>query len=298
MKLLTIALTVVLLACGGGNTEVDYKSQFLSQSIPKSQPLKYLPQLVEEDRIIHKGIFSPDLSEFYFTVSNKDFTDFDIKTIHKIGDQWSLPQEAFCNSEYDDHGMSFSPDAKHLYFSSTRPVGFDSIPQTWHIWRSTKVDGKWSSATFIDIPNMRDKLLSHPSITESGELFFHASELDYSNMRIYSSKLVDAAFQDATIVFDGSQDLCTPLVSPKGDYLVYGQIEGHNVCLMISTKNQDGIWQAAKKLMPDEANIGGQGNPYITPDEKFLFFTRTEVLESGDEGNWYINWINTETLIN
>ncbi|MFK7925669.1 MAG: TolB family protein [Bacteroidia bacterium] len=298
MKLLAIVLTVLLLACSGGNTEDHYKNQFLSPTIPGSQPLKYLPKLLQKDKIIHKGIFSPELNEFYFTVSNKDFTDFDIKAIHKIEAEWSLPQEAFFNSEFDDHGMSFSPDGTYLYLSSTRPVDQAGIPETWHIWRSKKTDERWSPLEFVDIPNMREKLVSHPSITNAGKLAFHASELDYSNMRIYASDFVDGEFQDASILFDSPQDQCTPLISPDGKYIIYGQVAEHSIDLMISHQDADGKWHEPKALMRNDLNMNCQGNPYITPDEKFLFFTSSELLENDEVGNWYINWVDIESLIN
>ena len=37
----------------------------------------------------------------------------------------------------------------------------------------------------------------------------------------------------------------------------------------------------------------GQGNPYVTPDNKFLFFTT----ENYQDENWKINWVNIKSKI-
>ena len=47
--------------------------------------------------------------------------------IKKVDGIWSSPKEAFFNSDYSEHGMSFSPDGNTMYFSSTRPTNIDSV---------------------------------------------------------------------------------------------------------------------------------------------------------------------------
>ena len=78
--------------------------------------------------------------------------------------------------------MNFSPDGNSIYFSSTKPTNVDDVLETWHIWKSDKINGKWREPTFEDIPNLRDKLTSHTVITNSETLYFHSSNLDYSEM--------------------------------------------------------------------------------------------------------------------
>ncbi len=255
-------------------------------------PLAFKPELTPKNKIIHKGIFSPDFKHYYYTISDKDFKNFDIYAIKRIGNEWSKPKKTFINSSYDDHGMSFSPDGNTLYFSSTRPVNIKGIPSTWHIWKSEKVNGVWSTPIFVDIPNLRDKLVSHPVITNSGTLYFHSSNTDYSEMDIYSAKQVNNSFQDAQKVSIPSLthlNKCTPYISPDESYLLFATV-GKQLDLQVSFNDGKGNWTNTKRFN-NEINSYGQGNPYVTPDNKFLFFTTGGYQEI----NWTIKWINIES---
>jgi hypothetical protein len=189
--------------------------------------------------------------------------------------------------------MSFSPDGNSIYFSSTRPVDITEIPQTWHIWKSDKVNGKWSTPIFVDIPNLRNKLVSHPTITNTGELYFHMSNLDYSEMNIYHSIRNNGKFGNAKktpILGHSETGKCTPYISPKGDYLIFATI-GNQLELMISFSDGNGGWKHPKKLN-DYINTNGQGNPYVTPDNQFLFYTT-----GNSETKWSVKWIDIESEI-
>ena len=185
LKIILI-FTICLLSCK--NETENTKMQFLTEEIPNKKPIEFKQDLIPKNKLIHKGIFSPDLQKYYYTISDKNFEQFEIFVIEKNHENWSAPKKAFFNSKYNEHGMSFSPNGNTLYFSSTRPVNIDGIVQTWHIWKSDKINGKWTEPVFVDIPNLRDKLVSHPTITNSETLYFHTSNLDYSDMDIYHSK--------------------------------------------------------------------------------------------------------------
>ncbi|WP_175402819.1 TolB-like translocation protein [Mangrovivirga cuniculi] len=265
---------------------------FLTDNIPEGTPIEFQTYNIPNDFIIHKGIFSPSLDEYYYTISDRQFEQFDVYVQRKQNGQWSEPEKAFFNSEYSEHGMSFAPNGNTLYFSSTRPTKVKGIPETWHIWRSSKVNGKWSTPEFINIPNLANKLVSHPTISNSGTMYFHASNLDYSDMDIYLSKNTDGVFepaQKASIIADTPSGKCTPYVSPSEDYLIFASI-GEDLDLMITFKDGSGKWTNTKKLN-ENINTKGQGNPYVTPDDKFLFFT---VIDDRDD-SWKIKWVNIES---
>lgn len=270
----------------------NMKTQFLTEIIPNDIPIEFKKNLIPQNKIIHKGIFSPDLKEYYYTLSDKNFENFNVFKIEQANGIWSAPKQAFFNSNYNEHGMSFSPNGKTLYFSSTRPVGIEGMSNSWHIWKSDFVNGKWNAPVFIDIPNLRDKLVSHPTVTNSGTLYFHASNLDYSEMDIYYSKNQNGLFKDAKRVdLESTSRKCTPYISPEEDYLIYATI-GNQLDLVISYNDENGKWTGTKKLN-DKINNMGQGNPYVTPDNKFLFFTTGNYQDE----NWKINWVNIESKI-
>jgi Tol biopolymer transport system component len=269
--------------------------QFLTEEIPNNIPLEFKQNLVPENKLIHKGIFSPDLKEYYYTISDKNFDNFEVLVIRYNGGTWSKPKKAFFSSKHNEHGMNFSPDGTSIYFSSTRPTNIEGVLETWHIWKSDKIKGGWNEPIFVDIPNLRKKLVSHPTITNSGTLYFHTSNLDYSEMDIYHSKEINGKFENAkktSISMHTETGKCTPFVSPKEDYLIFASI-GNELNLMISYNDGKGEWVKTQKLN-DTINNKGQGNPYVTPNNKFLFFTTGEHLEK----EWKVKWVNIESEIN
>lgn len=288
MKKIIIILFLIFGSCKNDNET----SFFLNEIIPRKTPLDFKEELIPENRVIHRGVFSPDLEQYYFTISDTSFQNFDIFRITKVNESWSKPERAFFNSSYNDHGMSFSPDGNTIYFSSTRPTEIERVSATWHIWKSDKINGKWNKPVFVDIPNLRNKLVSHPTITNSGTLYFHSSNLDYSDMYIYRSQKINGKFKDAkkvSIPTNSGIDNGTPFISPKEDYLIYATI-GNQLDLMISFNDGKGNWSNPKELH-ENINVNGQGNPYVTPDNRFLFFTTGEYLKK----NWKVKWVNIET---
>ncbi|MBC8753863.1 PD40 domain-containing protein [Kordia sp. YSTF-M3] len=284
-RLTILLLTAVIMSCE------NPKTKFLVNEVPNNIPIDFKQQLVPENKLIHKGIFSPDLDAYYYTISDQNFEQFNVYVIKKHNGKWSEPTNAFFDSQYNEHGMSFSPDGNSLYFSSTRPVNIPGIPQTWHIWKSDKVNGKWQEPIFVDIPNLRNKLVSHPTITNAGTLYFHVSNLDYSEMDIYHATLINGNYSNAekTSISDNAKaGRCTPYISPKEDYLIFAAI-GDPLELMISFSDGNGGWNNTKKLNAD-INTNGQGNPYVTPDNKFLFFTT-----GNSETKWSVKWVDIES---
>lgn len=266
--------------------------KILHEKTPDDTPLVFLEKLTPQDKLIHKGIFGPDLETYYFTISDTGFEHFDVYFVEKIDGQWSQAQSAFFNSQYNEHGMSFSPDGNTLYFSSTRPVQLENMPSTWHIWKSDLVQGQWTEPSYVDIPNMRDKLVSHPSISRSGTLYFHSSNLDYSEMYLYNATRRNNAFEEASKVSISNiagMNTCTPYVSPDDDYLIFATI-GEALDLMISFPDGKGSWTSTRKLN-NKINHQGQGNPYVTPDNTYLFFTVGDDLEK----KWQVKWVHIKS---
>ena len=282
-KVYLILILACLFSCKNDQTK------FLTETVPAEKPLLFKEELTPKNKLIHKGIFSPDFKNYYYTLSNKDYSQFDVYVIEKRKGDWSIPEKAFFNSEYNDHGMSFSPDGNMLYFSSTRPTNVEGVAKTWHIWKSEKSNGKWSKPVYVDIPNLRDKVVSHPILTNAGNLYFHASNLDYSKMDIYHSKNNNGTFGKAQKVLMATNlngDKCTPYVSYDEEYMLFATV-GNQLDLYISFNDGTGNWSNPKKLN-STINTSGKGNPFVTPDHKYLFYTT-----GNHQGtHWNVKWVD------
>ncbi|MEM8899375.1 MAG: hypothetical protein AAGC85_14775, partial [Bacteroidota bacterium] len=91
------------------------------------------------------------------------------------------------------------------------------------------------------------------------------------------------------ISFNSNTGKCTPYVSPDEGYLIFASI-GDQLDLHISFKDRQGNWTKTKKLNGN-INSLGQGNPFATPDSKYLFFT----IGDYQDKEWKVMWVNIES---
>lgn len=72
---------IVFLSCK--NESENTKMQFLTEKIPNKLPIVFKQSLTPQNKLIHKGIFSPDLQEYYYTISDTNFEKFEVLVIKK-----------------------------------------------------------------------------------------------------------------------------------------------------------------------------------------------------------------------
>ena len=255
-------------------------------------PLPYHPELVPKGKIVHRGIFSNDLKQYYITISDTAFSNFSVLVSQQVDGRWTEPEPAFFNTEYNEHGMSFSPDGQTLFYSSTRALQGEK-DGIWRIFRQEANPGVKTYPRLIEMRGMDAKHLLHPSQSPDGTLYFQASNLDYSSTGLYYAKKGESGLLEAhKLEFDSlkDKDLCTPYVSADGQYLFFATV-GPQLDLYYCNSIGENEWSAPIKLS-EAINQNGQGNPYLTPDNQYLFYAS----ENGESG-WQINWIKTDTFL-
>ena len=77
------------------NESKDIQLNYLTTAIPGNTPIEFRESYIPDDKLIHKGIFSPDLEEYLYTISDKGFEQFDVYVIKKQNGEWSKPEKAF-----------------------------------------------------------------------------------------------------------------------------------------------------------------------------------------------------------
>lgn len=288
-KIEIILLFILATACNSapGNKEMT-----------SAKPESFLAHMIPENLLAHAGVFSNDQSDYYFTLSDAEFKSFTIMHSKWVEDRWSAPDTAFFNSDFLEHGVHFSPDNQWLYFSSTRPVGIDSIPNTWHIWRCPKTESSWGTPEYVPIPGLSQKLISHPSTDKNGRIYFHSGNTDYSELALYFADQTDGKFETAKrLYFSGvpNQNCITPFISPDGSYLLFAQIVENGYELNISYPENESWYDPIK--LNDAVNAENLGNPYVTPDGKYLYYACGDRSANGIPAKWIIKKIETATIL-
>lgn len=176
----------------------------------------------------------------------------------------------------------FSLDGNRLYFISTRSKKGKEGASDWDIWYVERTGKGWSEAKNIGPPVNSDKDEYYVSLTKDKTIYFASNrEGGSGSFDIYCSKFAGGKYlkpknlgtavnskyleHDPFIVVDESYLIFTSVGKPDG----YGSGD-----LYISFRQPDGSWTKAKN-MGDKFNTSGYDFcPIVSPDGKFLFFTR------------------------
>ncbi len=253
----------------------DLKGDYLGQPLPGETPEVFARGIVSDSFQQH-GVptFSPDGNEVFWQTNrldnDKKWLHF-YKTMRRIGGRWTAPE----TTSYGPAPV-FSPDGKRLYFCDKEDLSF--IEKRGNSWNEPK-----SVGLVTRFPEMR--FVYFPSIARNGTLYFmgfhQGSRL---NIAIYRAELINGEYAKPellppTINTPGDSVLnWTPYVAPDESYLIfcsrritpkddYGD-------LYICFRQPDGSWADRMSLGEPINTRGLERFPAVSPDGKYLFFTR------------------------
>ncbi len=117
--------------------------------------------------------FSPDGNVLLTTVTSpkNHFAAIAVSTRDKTG--WTPLEIASFSGTYQDIEAMFTPDGRHLYFSSKRPRP-NREGEDWDIWRVAYDQGQWSEPENLGEPVNSSGDEFYPSIAANGNLYFTA----------------------------------------------------------------------------------------------------------------------------
>lgn len=280
MNIITLVFATVCITyfCQANIDTIDY----FGQTPPKDIPLVFARGIISSDNQEHGApAFTPDGREVFWQTNQRPETEGESwlllsMTSRCAGGQWSKPvQSVFGETPI------VSPDGKRLYFGSSKP-GAD-------LWYLEKQETGWSEQKNIDLIS-RFTELRHayfPSIAANGTLYFMGyAEGQWINLGIYRAEILNGIYAKPELLpesinsRDGSRNW-TPYVAPDESYLIFcstrGLSEYDQGDLFISFRQSDGNWT-------EPVNMGTTINthelerfPSVSPDGKYLFFTRDTV---------------------
>ncbi|WP_436516363.1 TolB family protein [Ekhidna sp. To15] len=291
--LLILALGVFLTACRTKSQDSKTsdspisETTYLGQKPPGLIPEVFAPDFFSINGKNAQGIsFAPDLDELYFSASEKD----DETSIYfsKLKDnKWTPIKRAnFTNGTKNEELYPFvSPDDKRIYFTA-----LDSIFTDEKIWYVNRFEDSWSDAVQLDSP-INDDIVFYINQAKNGDLFYTS----ISQGKMYNAPNKNGEFpevQEVEIEFGHHG-----FISPSQDYLlVYKRIkeneQRNDHDIYVCFKDKDGTWTNPINLGDPVNTSANEAAPSITPDGKYLFFSRSA--SEGDSSNIY--WVSTEVF--
>jgi Tol biopolymer transport system component len=271
MKTFTFILAYLLFTTINYAQEVDWK--YYGQTIPDTVPELFMPDQI--NHLAHSSpTFSPDGKEIYWSIVGANKQTRKIYYVSFENNKWSEPKIASFSGKHHDDQPFVSYDGKKLFFASKRPKTTKG-EEINDIWICKKVNDEWSE------PKPIDNLVGFwtPTLTKDETVYF--LELFDQNRMICFSKLKDGKYSNVeclneNINTEGSLNWC-PFIAPDESYIIFSssRMGGYgNGDLYISFKNENGKWGKAIN-MGSAINTDKQERfPGVSPDGKYLFFTR------------------------
>lgn len=229
---------------------------------------------------VEKIAISPDGKEIYFEEVSTSWASFKIKYYKYSNNQWNGPFNLFNNF----YCLSLSPDGNFMYFENNNYN--DS-------WISVRQDSIWS----VPLRFLEEFNVHSLNVTNLGNYYLSSNPAGGLGQRDICKLIVENS--DTTLV-----GLGLPLNSSynEGDFFIsndesfiilmsnrsggFGSTD-----LYVSFKKSNNAWTNPKNLGTTVNTSGDDFGPYVTADNKYLFY------ESGYSSPSSIYWIKIDELV-
>jgi len=271
---LLVLLGIICTNCSeSGKSIFGTKDAYFGQ-----KPPGLIPEIFASDIINHLAhsspSFTPDGKEIYWSTVSGNNETRKIYYVKFENNKWTKQMLANISGNYHDDQPFISYDGKKLYFASKRPK-IENGDQENDIWISDKTEQGWGEPKTIN--NLIG--LWTPTVTRKGTIYF--LEVIDGTRVICRAELKNGAYSEIEYLNENINKIAAlnwcPFISPDESYLIFSSNrEGGfgSGDLYISFKDKNGEWQEAIN-MGDLINTEKQERfPGVSPDGKYLFFTR------------------------
>jgi hypothetical protein len=270
---------------------------YLGQTPPGETPAVLAPGTISlESRFETYPTFSPDGKTLYFSVVNGAWTEGKILYAKLENGAWTKPEAApFSDDRYINWESCISPDGKRMFFASNRPPS--SGMDIWTVERTA--DGSWSDPTRLPDPINSAAQDGSPCITNAATLYFKSLRTGGTGGSwLYRAIPKDGAYTQVDSlgnIIKTTSGETEPFMSPDEGYLIFASEtrKGGNGGwdLWICFRQKDGSWTEPVNLGVTINTAEDEYGPRVSPDGKYLLFTREKRGESMD-----IYWVATSVI--
>jgi WD40-like Beta Propeller Repeat. len=295
-KIFMTSILVLLIKSSFGQQFTDLYGDYLGQPVPGDTPMVFAPGIISKNGLEHSAaIFSNDGNEVYWC-SIEAPIDENVKKIwfmKRINNRWTIPRVLdflgdSLHTPIDNPFLSF--DDKRLYFNLERykPQSLDDKYHGWKwiltnedIWYAEKQSQGWSKPQSLS-PIVNDSGLQiQATFNKEGTVYF-LGYLKGKECGIFRSKFKNGNYLKpdtlpSCINFSPSMNW-TPYIARDDSYLIFSSNrhnvnDGGDLYISFHDINKD-TWTEPMN-MGEPINTWAQERfPAVSPDGKYLFFTR------------------------
>lgn len=248
----------------------------------------FAPGIISINGRFEHGIsFSSDLDEVYFS-ANKKGENAAIYFSKLEDKKWTSMQKAkFTKGKKAQEMHPFvTADDKRIYF-----IAYNADFTDNKIWYVDRLDNGWSKAIKLDSP-INDDDVVYPSQAKNGDLYYD----NFTKRKVYHASSKNGGFPAVQEV-----KIATGVhgfISPSQDYLLVNfrnkEDTERKSDIYVYFKKKDGTWTKPINLGNTVNSNFDDRVPSVTPDGKYLFFSRYN--EENGLSNFY--WVSTEVIEN
>jgi len=232
-----------------------FACDYLGQELPGDIPIKFTPGIVSTNDDDSCFEISVSGNEMVFTREMKIYI-----TKQDQNGLWSSPAPlSFSGGE-----STLSKDGKKIYFNSRDHFPDAKVPL--NVWVSSKLNDRWDKPLPLGEP-VTSQTVHAPSVAGNGNIYASG---------IIRLKFIDGEYQPPEQLMPAIKGY-HPFISADESFMIFDKrpmIEGNRADLFITFRNSNDTWTDPVKLGEEINTSSLETNAFVTPDEKYMFFTR------------------------
>jgi hypothetical protein len=261
------------------------KNPYLGQKPPGLKPIPFAPGLVSTDLYEVNSAFTPDMKAFYFIRRGEE-----------------LKKSAFYEYKYNATNGKWEKSEIASPWIGRPVIAPDG--QTMHLGDRylKRTESGWSELQKLEPPTVSNDsmYIMRLSSSTNGTYYFDTYKENDSTFPIRYSRLIDGKHEEPKALpkaINKGTFLSHPFIAPDESYLLFDAQRENGFGesdIYISFKQSDGTWGDGINL-GDKINTNAwEASASITPDGKYLFFSRN--VGSEDFENVDIFWVDAEVI--
>jgi hypothetical protein len=298
-KGLIIIILSLIVKSSFGQQFTDLYGDYLGQTPPGDTPVVFAPGIISTNILEHSAsIFSSDGSKVYWCSRENQVSQLNIWFMTRINNRWTKPEilAPFGDSvNYCDPFLSI--DNKRFYFTADDPS--DSIDNS-DIWYIEKQDNQWTKPRSISSVINTTNGQAQTTLTSEGTAYFITYKVISNKWtcNILKSKCKNGNYSQPdtlpAFINSPSQD-AAPYIAPDDNYLIFSSNRQNSIGrgdLYISFHDRDTDGWSEPLNMGEPINtVAQEGYSSVSPDGKYLFFTRWNQNSDMD-----VFWVSTKFI--